>query len=90
MEATTLSEAQARGTVRIALRKGGLDPSTVDVDDMSRVLERIMPKELEVRGYADAKEICQSLRSTLAGADLSSVPTDEQGAESILRRLLGD
>jgi len=49
---TTFDSLQARGTVRLALRKTGLDAASVDVEGMTAVLNRLMPRELALRKIA--------------------------------------
>jgi len=58
---TSLDRLEARGTLRLALKSGGLEPASVSGREMKVVLERIMPAEMEARGIADAERICSSL-----------------------------
>jgi len=62
-EESSLTRIQARGTIRLALRDGGLDPETVTVGQMLMVVERILPRELKRRALSDS--ICKSLASRL-------------------------
>jgi hypothetical protein len=70
--ATQLSRIQARGTVRLALKKAGLDAAFVDCGGMRVVLQRVMPKELAARSVADAERVCEGLVLALDAADLGS------------------
>lgn len=65
-DATQLSAPQARGTIRIVLRKGGLEPSSVKPDEIQRVLNDLLPHELSVRGYEDTESICAKIVASLA------------------------
>jgi hypothetical protein len=62
---TLLNRLQARGTVRCALKAAGLDASSVSARQMSEVVERILPGELESRGISDADSICRDLVRSL-------------------------
>ncbi len=64
--ATRLSTPQARGTIRIVLRKGGLDAASVTVDEIRRALAELLPHELSVRGYESADTICARIDASLA------------------------
>ena len=71
---TALDRLQARGTVRLALKQAGLDPSAVSGREMSVVLEKILPAQLRLRGIASPESICREL-----GASLSTLPREEGG-----------
>jgi hypothetical protein len=83
---TPLNRLEARGTVRLALKEAGLEPSVVTARQMSVVAERILPGELKARGIGDADSLCRDLvRSlgTLPSAETAETP------ESIFGRLGG-
>ena len=81
---TTLNRLEARGTVRLALKEAGLDASSVTARQMSVVVERILPGELQSRGIGDTDSICRDLAISLA-----SLPSDEasETPESVFGRL---
>jgi hypothetical protein len=83
---TQLDRLQARGTVRIALKQAGLDPTAVTLREMAVVVEKILPAELRARGVASAESICSDLR-----ASLSTLPREESAEtpEDIFERLGG-
>ena len=62
---SSLDRLEARGTVRLALKSAGLDPAHVSSSQMSVVLNRVLPKELEQRGIDDATTLCASLQQNL-------------------------
>ena len=64
---TSFDRLAARGTVRIALKQAGLEARTVAPDQMSVVVEKILPGELESRGIADGQAVCDALKRALAG-----------------------
>ena len=87
---TGFSQLEARGTLRIALKVAGLNPSTFTAGQLCVVFEKVMPGELERRGVSDAAVACSTVIEDLANAqalpDLaSSTPIDE-----IFGRLAGN
>ena len=63
-----LERIEARGTVRIALSKAGLDPKTVCAREMSVVLEKVLPAELESRAITDPADVCRRIARALEAA----------------------
>ena len=74
---TGFDRLEARGTLRIALKSGGLDPKSLTVDQLGVVFEKLMPGELEKRGEGDAARVCNAVMDDLAN---SPAPTDEAAA----------
>jgi hypothetical protein len=83
--ATSLNEMEARGTLRLALKEAGLEPSDVDANQMRVVLEQLLPKLLESRGISDASAVCSAL--------LPRIPRDAgpsgESAARVFERLAG-
>ncbi len=63
--ATPFSQIEARGTVRIALKKSGLTSSTATPAQMQVVVKRVLPDELRRRGCEDGQAICDGLAARL-------------------------
>lgn len=61
---TSLSRLEARGTLRLACKEAGVDTKNATAHHFEVVLQKLMPKELEARGIADAAGVCESLAST--------------------------
>jgi hypothetical protein len=83
-ELSDLDRLEARGTIRLAFKKAGLDVMSFGLDELEAVFSKIMPGELEARGCTDAVATCDAIMESLAG----DVP--ESAAEStdeIMRRL---
>ena len=83
---TGFSQLEARGTLRIALKVAGLDPSAT-AGQLCVVFEKVMPGELDSRGVSDVPDICAAVLADLesvgdAVADASATSPDE-----IFRRL---
>lgn len=68
-ERSSLSQLEARGTVRLALKGAGLDAAQVTPQQMAVVLEKVLPGELASRGIEDAQGICAALAARLAGIE---------------------
>ena len=58
---SSLSRLEARGTVRLALKKAGLDATTVTPRQMLVVVEKLLPGEFESRGIEGGAQICAAL-----------------------------
>jgi hypothetical protein len=88
--ATTFDSLQARGTVRLALRKAGLDAASVDIEGMNAVLTRLMSRELATRKISNSDAICSQLVMDLKAANLSApAGSDQSTPEAVFRRLFG-
>jgi hypothetical protein len=85
---TDLDQLEARGTVRIALKEAGLDARNVTVGQMSVMLDKTMPRELEARGVADAPGLCRGLIAGLEGFQGDAGGPGES-PEDVFRRLGG-
>lgn len=69
-EITDLDRLEARGTLRLALRRTGLEPATATAMKMLVVLERVMPGELSSRGVDHAEEVCGEIARRLKHEDV--------------------
>jgi hypothetical protein len=58
---TSLDRLESRGTIRLALRSAGLDADSVLPDQMRVVIEKLLPRELSIRGVANAETLCVRL-----------------------------
>jgi hypothetical protein len=83
---TSLDRLAARGTVRIALKQAGLEARTVTGQQMTVVLERVLPNELASRGVEGGDALCTKI---LAG--LPSVASGAQAdtPDAVFQRLGG-
>ena len=86
---TALATLEARGTLRLALKRAGLDAGSVTADQMEVILERVMPDEIRARGIDAPEPICRSIAAALRAAHPAEEQTPES-PESIFRRLTGD
>lgn len=83
---TTLDRLAARGTVRIALKQGGLDSRAVTPPQMAVVIEKVLVGELKTRGIANAEalgtELADQVRKLAVGAAAET-------PDAVFRRLGG-
>ncbi len=87
---TSLDRLAARGTVRLALKKAGLDVARLRTEEIRVVLERVLPAELEACGVGDAREICADLAEQAARRSFAATPPGSEAPEDIFRRLAGN
>jgi hypothetical protein len=84
---TALDTLEARGTVRLALRRAGLEPRSASSQQLSVLARHILGGELRARGIEDADAVCEKLATGLKlHAPLSSVG---ESPEEVFRRLGG-
>ncbi len=84
---TGWSPLVARGTLRIALKAGGLKPETVTPDQLRVVLEKLMPRELELRGVGDPLPVCAAVIEAVGDVTARQLSSDP---DEVFRRLAGD
>ena len=68
-QGTSLDRLAARGTVRIALKQAGLEARTVTPDQMTVVVDKVLPAELSNRGIGDADALCGTIKQGLGALD---------------------
>jgi hypothetical protein len=86
--ATSLSQLEARGTVRLALKAAGIDAKRVSADEMKVVLAKVMPHELDSRGCENGERLCKEIVERMAGRSFAAADTDDS-PESVFARLGG-
>lgn len=82
--ATELTNLESRGTVRLALKRAGLEPKTATVREMCKVIELILPEELAARAIP-AEPACARMLTCLENLP-TSVSSSSSPAE-IFRHL---
>jgi hypothetical protein len=87
-EMTSLSDLEARGTVRLALKQTGLDARSVTSQQMGVLLERVLPEELRVRDIENASEVCGTLAQRLKEQSFADAESAD-APEAVFRRLGG-
>ncbi|HEY5658133.1 MAG TPA: hypothetical protein VIY27_10130 [Myxococcota bacterium] len=87
---TSLGRLEARGTLRLALKTAGLEPDTLNLEQLRVVFERILPGELETRGVSEAAGVCETLIDEISRSPAVQSARKGSGADEIFRRLGGD
>ncbi len=83
---TALDRLESRGTVRITLKQAGLEARTVDSEQMSVVVSKLLAGELESRGVADCQGHCHAIEAKLSGLEVTS---SGDTPEAVFERLGG-
>ena len=85
-QSSSLTNLEARGTIRLALKEAGFEAKTATARVLTAVVQRVLPAELRSRRIADPDAICARIALALAG--LASEP-DAETAEAVFERLGG-
>ncbi len=86
---TSLERLEARGTLRLVLKKAGLDASGVTVRQMEVVIRELLPGELRSRGVEEADDACARLLRGMTAANLSDSGAPAESPEDVFQRLGG-
>lgn len=86
-EATQFSSIEARGTVRIALKKSGLEAGSVSAAQMQVVVKRVLPDELRRRGVEDSQTRCDVLATALHRQNFGADENAQTTPEAVFARL---
>ena len=86
---TSLERLEARGTLRLVLKKAGLDASEVTSRQMEVVLRELLPGELRSRGVEEGDEACEHLLRGLLAANLAEDAPAAESPEQVFQRLGG-
>jgi hypothetical protein len=85
--ATDFDRLEARGTIRIALKRAGLEAKSLTPDHARVVLEKLIPGELEARGVSDPARTCSNLVRRLDAIPASKADSSATTPEEIFARL---
>jgi hypothetical protein len=86
---THLNDLVARGALRKALAKAGLDPLTVTAAQMAVVMAKTMPAVLTKQGVSDPDGVCAALGTLAKVVKTHEVTTSvTESAEATFRRLI--
>lgn len=83
---SSLDRLESRGTIRLLLNAAGLDARSVGSRQLAVAIEKLLPRELEARGVAEARTVADRLREAVV-----RVPDDvgAESPESVFARLGG-
>lgn len=88
-QGTDFDKLEARGTVRLALKQAGLDAKTVTGEQMTVVLEKVLPGELRTRGIDDHEAVCDGIALALKSFSGGSSGPDDHSPEAVFKRIGG-
>lgn len=83
---TNFDRLEARGTVRIVLKKAGVEVRTVNIEQMIVVVTKLLPGQLETRGVEDCQMHCDAILKQLATLEVGS---NGDAPEDVFERLGG-
>jgi hypothetical protein len=86
---TDLDRLEARGTVRLALKEAGFDANTIRPQELAVVLEKVMPRELAIRGVNTSEDVCRRIVRSLQDFDDGADCDENTSPESVFARLAG-
>lgn len=86
--ATSLSQLEARGTVRLALKAAGIDAKNISVEQMKVILDKVMPRELDARGCENGERLCKEIVERMAGRSFAAAGAGDS-PEAVFARLGG-
>ena len=84
---TSLDTLEARGTVRLSLKKAGLEARSVSPGQLAVVAGRILGGELRARGIENAEQVCEDLVTSLESHQPAS--SAGESPEEVFKRLGG-
>ncbi|MCA9503469.1 MAG: hypothetical protein H6748_04300 [Spirochaetaceae bacterium] len=82
---TDLDRLEARGTLRIMLKKAGFDAKSIGRSDLQAVIQQLLPEELVARGIARPEHVIEGLVAALAPLEDE---TDRRQPSEIFRRMI--
>lgn len=85
---SALSNLEARGTVRLALKQAGFEARSVSAEELAVVVKKVLPGELKARAVDDADGVCEMLATELKAGGFAA-GTDDNAPEAVFRRLGG-
>jgi hypothetical protein len=86
---TDLDRLEARGTLRLAVKEAGLDPKKITLDQLKVVFDKVMPRELQVRGIDAAATTCQTIMESVARQAGPADAGAQDSVDDIFQRLGG-
>jgi hypothetical protein len=85
---TSLSTLEARGTLRIALKNAGLDPAVVTKAQLTIVLGKVLPGELESRAISNPEALCRDMVDQIGGVEIAERDLTDDAA-AVFGRIYG-
>jgi hypothetical protein len=86
---TDLDLLEARGTLRLALDNSGVDPKTLTLRQLQVVFQKVVPKELELRGVRNVAAVCTTVMTRVLRTADSIESTPAHSIDETFGRLGG-
>ena len=86
-ERSGLENLEARGTLRLALKSSGLTARDVSPEQMAVVLNKVMPRELQLRGIENPEAVCEKVSKAVKGVEAEEGKSADTSPEDVFRRL---
>src|SRR5687768_1394780 len=86
-KSSSLTNLEARGTIRLALKAAGFEAKTASPQVVGAVVRRLLPAELRSRRVDDPEAICTKIALALEG--MTAEPA-RSTAEAVFERLGGN
>lgn len=83
--ASRIDKWAARGVLQLTLMDAGFEPASVTPAQLSVVIEKLLPRQLQSQGVSDTATVCGRLRDVLATVDAAA----PAGADAVFARLGG-
>jgi hypothetical protein len=87
---TDLDLLEARGTLRLALEKAGLNPKSLTLKQLQVVFQKVLPKELELRGIRYIQSVCNSVLTRVIRTADTAEAAPAESIDETFRRLGGE
>ncbi len=81
---TILERIETRGTIRLALKEAGLSAKSVSPQQLTVVVDKLLPRELTARGVANPGRVCDRLRDELDRVDVGAL---DEAPEALFVRM---
>lgn len=88
-QATDFDKLEARGTVRLALKQSGLDAKSTTRDQMTVVLQKVLPGELKTRGIDGPDAVCAGIVQALGSFEGAEASGGDRSPEAVFERIGG-
>ena len=86
---TDLDLLEARGTLRLALENSGVDPKTLTLRQLQVVFQKVVPKELELRGVRNVAAVCTKVMTRVLRTADSIEDAPVHSVDDTFKRLGG-
>jgi len=86
---TELNRLEARGTLRLAIKRAGLDAKRLRFRELDAIFERVMPGQLATRGIDQPSSVCKAIMVAIARNANGVTLADAANTDEVIGRLGG-